>query len=199
MKLLGSSRSPYVVKVRVMIAEKGIACDLEAVAPASEDVAAANPLRKIPVLIRDDGKGLYDSSVIIDYLDGVAPSPKLIPDSFEDRIEIRRWEALGNGIMDAAVAIAHSDRLPAADQDAQKVKQQKKIDAGLATMAKDLGDRDFCHGNDFTLADIACGCATLCLDNWYADMDWRQAHPSLSRHAERMASRESFKTAGSSN
>ncbi|MGY8991187.1 MAG: glutathione S-transferase family protein [Rhodospirillales bacterium] len=195
MKLLGASRSPYVFKVRVMITEKGIACDLEAVGPASEDVAAANPLCKIPVLIRDDGKSLYDSSVMIDYLDGIAPSPKLIPDAFEDRIEIRRWEALGNGIMDAAVAIGHSDRLPAADQGAQIVKQQKKIDAGLATMAKDLGDRDFCHGDSFTFADIACGCAAVCLDCWHRDMDWRQAHPSLARHAERMASRESFKTA----
>ncbi|MDA0262126.1 MAG: glutathione S-transferase N-terminal domain-containing protein, partial [Proteobacteria bacterium] len=191
-------RSPYAFKVMVMIAEKGIACDVEAAAASSAEVAEVNPLCKVPVLIRDDGKSLYDSSVIIDYLDGVASSPKLIPDAFEDRIEVRRWEALGNGIMDAAVGISHADRLPAADQDAQKAKQQKKIDAGLAAMAKDLGDRDFCQGDSFTLADIACGCALVCIDIRRADMDWRQTHPALARHAERMASRQSFKTAGSS-
>ena len=198
MKLLGSSKSPYAFKAMVMIVEKGITCDFEAAGASSAEVANANPLSKVPVLIRDDGKGLYDSSVIIDYLDGVAPRPKLIPDAFEDRIEIRRWEALGNGIMDAAVGINHAERLPAADQDAHKAKQQKKIDAGLVAMAKDLGDREFCHGNGFTLADIACGCALVCLDIRRADMNWRQTHPALARHAERMASRGSFKTAGRS-
>jgi glutathione S-transferase len=197
MKLLGSNRSPYAFKVMVMITEKGIVCDFEASATSSAEVAEANPLSKIPVLILDDGKVLYDSSVIVDYLDGLVPTPKLIPDAFEDRIEVKRWEALGDGIMDAAVAISHADRVPAAEQNAHKAKQQKKIDASLAAMEKDLGNGKFCHGDGFTLADIACGCALVCLDIRCADMDWRQTHPALARHAERMAIRESFKLAGS--
>jgi glutathione S-transferase len=195
MKLLGTKRSPYAHKVIVAVTEKGIPCEFEAAAPSSADVAKSNPLSKIPVLIRNDGKALYDSSVIDDYLDNLVPTPKRIPDAFEDRIEVKRWEALGDGIMDTAVAISHADRVPAAEQNAHKAKQQKKIDAGLAAMENDLGNGEFCHGGGFTLADIACGCALVCLDIRAADTDWRQTHRALARHAERMAIIESFKSA----
>jgi glutathione S-transferase len=107
----------------VMITAKGIPCEFDAAAPSSTEVAEANPLSKIPVLIRHDGKMLYDSSVIVDYLDGLVPTPKLI----EDRIEVKRWEALCNGIMDGAVAISHADRVLTAEQNAHKAKQQKKL------------------------------------------------------------------------
>jgi glutathione S-transferase len=197
MKLLGSKRSPFAFKVMVMIAEKGLDCAIEAAAPSSEEVAEVSPLSKVPVLIRDDGKALYDSSVIVDYLDGLTPNPKLIPKSFEDRIEVKRCEALCDGIMGAAVAIFYEDRVPESQRVAHRSKQQKKIDAGLATLAKDLGDREFCHGDNFTLADIACGSALVCLHFRLPDMDWRQAYPVLARHAERMAERESFKAANS--
>jgi glutathione S-transferase len=197
MKLLGPSRSPYAFKVKVMIAEKGIACELSDAAPSSPEVAAANPLSKVPTLIRDDGRALYDSTLIVEYLDGLADTPKLIPDDFEARIEVKRWEALGNGIMDAAVAIGHENREPEATRKGPEfyAKQQKKIDAGLTTMAKDLGEREYCHGDSFSLADIACGCALVCVDIRVPDMNWRASYPALARHAERMAARESFKNA----
>jgi glutathione S-transferase len=196
MKLLGSTRSPYAFKVMVMVIEKGIACDFEATAPSSSEVAEANPLSKVPTLIRDGGKGLYDSSVIVDYLDGYAINPKLIPDTFEGRIEVKRWESLADGIMDAAVAISHENQLPASERKGPDFysKHKKKIKAGLSAMDKDLGDKKFCHGESFTLADIACGSAIVCLDIRQADLIWRDAHPGLARHAERMASRESFQT-----
>jgi glutathione S-transferase len=195
MKLVGSKRSPYAFKVMVMIAEKGIECEFQASAPSSEEVAELNPLSKVPLFICDDGEVLYDSSVIVDYLDGLAPSPKLIPDAFEDRINIKRTEALCDGIMEAAVAIFYEERVSESGRKAHKSKQQKKIDAGLATLAKYLQDKEFCHGDSFTLADIACGSALVCLDFRLSDMDWRQVYPVLARHAERMAKRGSFKAA----
>lgn len=197
MKLLGSKRSPYAFKVMVMISEKGIDCEFEGVAPSAPVVAEATPLSQIPVLIRDDGDMLYDSSVIIDYLDGVVTNPKLIPDAFEDRIKVKRWEALCDGIMGAAVAIFYEERVPESQRIAHRTKQQKKIDAGLAVLAKDLGGGKFCHEDSFSLADIACGSALVCLDFRLPDMDWRQAYPVLASHAERMSKRESFKAAGS--
>ena len=96
----------------VVIREKGIICELDDVAPSSSQVVAANPLAKVPTLILDDGRALYDSSIIVEYLDGLVATPKLIPEKFEERIEVKRWEALGNGIMDAAVAISHENREP---------------------------------------------------------------------------------------
>jgi glutathione S-transferase len=197
MKLLGSKRSPYFRKALATVTEKGIACDVVEVRPSSPEVTAANPLAKVPTLVRDDGRSLYDSCVIVEYLDGLVATPNLIPEAFEDRIEVKRWEALGNGILDATVMISHENRLPAAQRkDADfYAKQQKKIDAGLQKMEDDLGGREFCHGDSFTLADIACGCALSYLDTTLPDMEWRGTYPGLARLAERLAKRPSFKDA----
>lgn len=193
MKLLGSNRSPYFRKVRAAAIEKGIALDIVEVRASAPEVASANPLAKIPTLIRDDGSPLYDSGVIVEYLDGLGAGPRLIPDAFEARIEVRRWEALASGVMDATVAIYHENQLPEGERKAELfAKQQKKIDAALAAMEEGLGDRDFCCGDGLTLADIACGCALGYLDSNLAGMDWRKQHPGLSRFAARLAERASF-------
>ena len=195
MKLLGASGSPYVRKVRIVFEEKHIAYEQVIVSPSSPEVAQANPLAKIPALICDDGKTLYDSSVIVEYLDGLGALPRIIPENFAARIDVKRWEALGDGIIDATVAISHEDRLPAAQRkDAEwYAKQQKKIYAGLATMEKDLGARNFCHGESFTLADVACGNALGYLDRALPTVEWRKAHPGLGRVSRSLAARESFK------
>ena len=114
MKLFGTDGSPYVRKARVAIAEKGVACEFVAASPRdpASGVSAANPLAKIPTLLLDDGSAIYDSSVIAEYVDGIGSGPKLIPDAFAERIAVRLWEVLGNGILDAAVNIMHDRRLP---------------------------------------------------------------------------------------
>jgi glutathione S-transferase len=109
MKLLQSFTSPYARKVRIVILEKGISgrIVIEAANPAgaeAETVRKANPLGKVPCLIRDDGTGLYDSPVICEYLDSLSPSPMLIPASGEARWTVLRIQALADGIMDAAVS-----------------------------------------------------------------------------------------------
>ena len=197
MKLLGSNRSPYFRKALAMVTEKGITCDVVEASPSSPEVTAANPLAKVPTLVRDDGRSLYDSCVIVEYLDGLVATPKLIPEAFEARIEVKRWEALGNGIMDATVMISHENRLPVAQRKGADfyAKHQKKIDAGLLKMEKDLGGREFCYSDSFTLADIACGCALFYLDTTLPDMEWRKTYPGLAGLAERLAKRTSFKDA----
>ena len=195
MKLYGSVRSPYVIKVRVAIAEKNIACDYEEVAASAAVIAAVNPLAKIPTLVRDDNTGLYDSSVIIEYIDGLSDTPKLIPANFHDRIEVRRWEALGDGIMDALVAIMHDKRLPPAQQrgSAYIDRHHSKVTAGLAAMNQALAIQPFCHGASLTLADIACGCALRYLGQVLPDENWRPHNPALAAHQQRLSERPSFK------
>src|ERR1700759_12337 len=109
MKLLGADGSPYVRKARVAIAEKGVACEFVAASPRdpASGISTANPLSKIPTLLLDDGSAIYDSSVIAEYVDGIGSGPKLIPDTFAERIAVRLWEVLGNAILDAAVNIMH--------------------------------------------------------------------------------------------
>ena len=196
MKLFGVPGSPYVRKVRLVLEEKRIAYDyVHAPAAVREAlVVPLNPLGKVPVLLADDGRAVYDSPVIVEYLDGLAAEPRLIPQAFDDRIEVRRWEALGDGIADATVLISHDYRKPQARrEDAEwHAKQRQKIEHGLAVMSKDLGGREFCFGKCFTLADIAAGYALGYLDQVLPEFEWRKPYPTLSQLATRLAARESF-------
>ena len=196
MKLLGSPGSPYVRKVRIVLAEKRIPYEYIIDRPSNPGsrVAEFNPLGKIPVLVRDDGRAVYDSVVIVEYLEGLVAEPRLIPAAFDDRIEVKRWEALGDGIADATVAVSHDLREPEAQRKpaAWHAKQRGKIERGLAVMEKDLGNREFCFGTSFTLADIAAGFALGYLDQVLPEMDWRRDFSKLKLLATRLAARESF-------
>lgn len=196
MKLFGSTRSPYVLKVRIALHERGVPHDYAEVRASDEQVVKANPLAKIPTLIRDDGRGLYDSSVIVEYADGLGAAPKLIPSDFESRIEVRRWEALGDGIMDAVVEISHANRLPDDQRKGPEfyAKHEGKINSALAAMNAELGHREFCFGTTITLADVACIAALLYLDLVLPDSKWRERNPNLARHLETVRTRPSLKT-----
>ena len=194
MRLFGSPASPFVRKVRIVLEEKGIPHEyvIERPSAPGSRVAQFNPLGKIPVLILDNGRAIYDSPVIVEYLDGVSGEPKLIPADFEQRIEVKRWEALADGIADATVAVNHEYREPA-DKQRPAVwfeKQRQKIGRGLDIMERDLGGREFCFGSRFSLADIAVVYALGYLDYALPQDEWRSAHPNLARFAERMAKRD---------
>jgi glutathione S-transferase len=198
MKLFGSLSSPFVRKVRIALAEKRVGYEFVMEGPSAPGsrVPQFNPLGKVPVLVRDDGSVIYDSAVIVEYADGVGAGPGLIPETFTDRIEVKRWEALGDGITDATVLVSHDYRnAPDKRQSPEWYdKQRKKIVRGLAAMARDLGEREFCHGDRFTLADIAAGYALGYLDYILKEIEWHAAHPNLKRLADRLALRESFAT-----
>ena len=195
MKLLASHTSPYARKVRIAIAEKKIECELVEESPwvPGTSVPNYNPLGKVPVLVLDDGTALYDSRVIVEYLDTVSPVSRLIPEPSRQRIAVKRWEALADGICDAAVAIVLETKRPAKEQSAESLaRQRQKIDRGLTDLANELGDRPWCSGDAYTLADIATGCALAYLDLRHPAIDWRSQYPSLLKLAEKLAKRQSF-------
>jgi glutathione S-transferase len=198
MKLFGSLTSPFVRKVRIVFAEKQIPYEFVKEGPSAPGsrVPQFNPLGKVPVLVRDDGSVVYDSAVIAEYADGIGTGPRLIPDAFADRIEVKRWEALGDGITDATVLISHDYRnAPDRRQPPEWYqKHRTKIVRGLAAMSAELGDREFCYGDRFTLADVAGGYALGYLDYILREIEWRVAHPNLKRLADRLYARDSFQT-----
>src|SRR5687768_10995650 len=102
MKLLGVDHSPYARKVRIVLEEKRIPYEYVRARPSlpGSPVPEYNPLAKVPVLVTDKGKAIYDSSVIVDYLDALGAEPRLIPAEVEQRVDVKRWEALGNGVAD---------------------------------------------------------------------------------------------------
>ena len=196
MKLLGTPSSPYTRKVRVVLAEKRI--DYEFVVDSPSDAATQvplyNPLGKVPVLITDDGTNIFDSRVIVEYLDSASPVTKLIPEDIRQRIQVRRWEALADGCTDAIVALVGEKRRSAAQQLARNIaRQQGKIDRALATMAEDLGARNWCSGEAYSLSDIAVACSLGYLDLRLPELNWRKSYPNLQKLTDRLAQRPSFK------
>ena len=197
MKLIGAVTSPYVRKVRVVMAEKKL--DYQFVLEdvwANDAIVASNPLGKVPCLIMEGGEAVFDSRVIVEYVDTLSPVGKLIPSSGRERAEVRTWEALADGLMDAAI-LARLEQTWGGRRDGERSqawidRQMGKIDAALAAMTKGLGDKPFCAGIHLTLADIAVGCAVGYLDFRFPQIEWRKRHLSLAGLADKLALRQSF-------
>jgi len=195
MKLYTAPTSPYARKVRIVLVEKKIECEYVDANPydAQTTVPEVNPLGKIPVLVLDDGSTLYDSRVIVGYLDTVTPVSRLIPGPSRQRIAVRRWEALADGVCDAALTIVRETKRPAQQQSSEWIAHQTlKIRRGVAELSNDLGNRAWCSGDSYTLADIATGCALGYLDLRHPAIDWRTEFPNLLRLADKLAKRASF-------
>ncbi len=196
MILLYTKTSPYARKVRIVAAEKRIQLELQEVvlADVQNPVPDFNPLGKIPVLILDDGESLYDSSVIVDYLEQRTPVAHILPQDTRNRFQVKRWEALADGVCDAAVAAMMETRRAEHLQDPTWIdKQMLKLTRGLERMENDLADRDYCVGESMSLADIALACLMGYLNLRYPDINFEQRYPKLGQHYKRMQQRESFK------
>ncbi|MFZ5476046.1 MAG: glutathione S-transferase family protein [Myxococcota bacterium] len=154
MRLLYTPTSPYARKVRIALREKGIACEEVFVPPSDSAVADQNPLGKVPALARDDGRALYDSPVILQYLELVAPTPALYPADAPARVEALRWEALCDGICDATVTRMLEGRRASPEAGAL-AHQEAKIARGLAAVERDLAGRAFAVGDTYSVADVA--------------------------------------------
>lgn len=195
LRLIASVTSPYTRKVRIVMAEKRIEChlELEDVWAPDSKIAESNPLSKVPCLIMEDGGAVFDSRVIVEYLDTLTPVAKLIPPNGRERAEVRTWEALADGICDAAILVRQEKQRPAEQQSAKWIERQMdKITRGLEAMAHGLGEKPWCNGAGYTLADIAAGCALAYLDFRFPEIQWRAQHPNLARHYDKLASRPSF-------
>lgn len=197
MKLIGSLASPYVRKVRAVMLEKKIEYDfvLENVWAPDTMIQESNPLGKVPCLIMEDGGAMFDSRVIVEYLDTLTPVGKLIPPNGRERAEVKSWEALADGVADAAMLLRLEHTLrPAEQRSADWIARQKsKIDAGLKAMSVGLKDTAFCAGNQYTLADVAVGCTLDWLSFRFPEVKWRDEYPNLERLLEKLSERPSFK------
>ena len=198
MKLIGSMTSPYVRKVRIVMAEKKLDYQfvLEDVWAADTSMPDANPLGKVPCLVMEGGEAVFDSRVIVEYLDTLSPVGKLIPVQGRERAEVKTWEALADGVVDAAI-LARLEATWAGRSDGQRSqawidRQLGKIDTSLKAMSTGLGDKPFCSGVHFSLSDVAVGCALAYLDLRFAQIDWRERHPNLARLQEKLTQRSSF-------
>ena len=197
MKLIGSLASPYVRKVRVVMAEKKLDYEFvqENVWAPDTKILTSNPLGKVPCLIMEDGGAMFDSRVIVEYLDTLTPVGKLIPAQGRERAEVKCWEALADGVCDAAILVRLERSLRAeAQQSATWIERQMgKVHAGIKAMSVGLGETAFCAGNQYTLADVAVCCALGWLLFRFPEIDWRSEYANLSKLYDKVGERASFK------
>jgi glutathione S-transferase len=152
-----------------------------------------NPLGKVPCLVTDDGSALFDSRVIVEYLDTLSPVGSLIPKGGRERAAVKCWEALADGTLDACVTIVKELQRPVGQQSPEWIERQYgKIDAALSAMETGLGEQNFCMGISYTLADISVGCVLGYMDLRFAHIDWRSTHPNLARLDKKLVARQSF-------
>src|SRR3569623_3640 len=195
MKLLGATASPYVRKVRIVMAEKKLDYEfvLEDVWSADTTISQSNPLGKVPCLVMEGGEALFDSRVIVEYLDTLSPVGKLIPPVGRERAEVKTWEALADGVMDALVLArleSHwAGRAKGERSQAWIDRQAGKAQASFKAMSQGLGEKPFCAGIYLSLADIAVGCALGYADFRFPQIDWRTPHPNLAKLHEKLMTR----------
>lgn len=201
MRLIGSPTSPYVRKVRVVLSEKKLEYQFvsENVWAADTRISASNPLGKVPCLLTDGDEAIYDSRVIVEYLDTLSPVGKLIPATGRERVEVRTWEALADGLLDAAI-LARLEKTWPGRSDTERCaawidRQIKKVDDALAAMSAGLADKPWCvAGTHPTLADVAVGCALAYLDFRFPELPWRERHENLAPLLDqKLAQRPSFR------
>lgn len=195
MKLIGTLTSPYVRKIRIVLAEKKIECEFVIDSPWVEgnQVTRFNPLGRVPVLVLDDGSTVFDSRVIAEYLDAVAPNSRLIPALGRERISVKRWEALADGVLDSAVSAFLESRRPDGERSQSWLDRQRlKIGEGLKAMSQDLGELPWCHGSGMSLADISVVCALGYVSFRLGDIPWGQQYPNLRVLYEKLIQRPAF-------
>lgn len=198
MKLIGSNASPYVRKVRVVMAEKRLDYQFlqEDVWAPDTTIASSNPLGKVPCLVMEGGEAMFDSRVIVEYLDTLSPVGKLIPQQGRERAEVKTWEALADGVMDAGVLCrleaTWAGRAEGERSQTWMDRQRAKMVGGIAAMAKGLGDKPFCSGIHLSLSDIAVGCALGWIEFRFPDIDWRSQYSNLAKLQDKLMLRPSF-------
>jgi glutathione S-transferase len=196
MKLISSPTTPFGRKVRIVLLEKKIPFELVNDIPWNADtqVGNFNPLGKVPVLVLKDGETLFDSRVIVDYLEHLSPVGHILPEDPNSRIHARKIEALADGITDAAALTFLEFKRPEAQQSRDWiVRQQTKIFKGLEALSEALGEAPLFVGNRLSLADIAAGCCLAYLDFRFPDIKWRDAHANLAAFYGKISERPSFK------
>ena len=199
MKLIGSTTSAYVRKVRVVLAEKKLDYQFIEENPweAEQQPGTGNPLGKVPRLVMEGTEAMFDSRVIVEYLDTLSPVGKLIPGTGRERAEVKTWEALADGLLDAG-GLARLEASWAGRSDAQRSqawmdRQMGKVKAALQVMSQGLGEKPFCCGGiHLTLADISVCCALAWLDFRFPELDWRADHPNLAALLVKIGARPSF-------
>lgn len=196
MKLYASPASSYSRKIRVLLIEKDVPHEVEMVNLwEANDLKKTNPIGKVPALKLDDGRVLISSPLIADYVDSRYPDPRFIPADADLRLEVKRWEALADGTMDAVSAGLYEMRFHDEGKRSRDWldRQRGKIDTGFTALEEMLGDREWCVGGAISLADVTVACHVGFITLRRPEFFPPDGYPRLARLCKKMEARESLK------
>ena len=194
--LISATPSPYARKVRIALLEKGIPFKLQTEVPwhAATATPKYNPLEKLPVLILEDGEGVYESRFILEYLEVKFPTPALLPADPDAMLLAKKLEVLCDGVCDAFVLMFFEKMREAGRQSPEWIARQlRKVESGLREIARLVGDREYAVGDHFSLGDIAAGTAAGYIAVRWPEYAWQGMYPNLAAYCERMGTRPSFR------
>ena len=195
LQLISATPSPYARKVRIALAEKGIAFELLTEVPWNDTTSTPkfNPLEKLPVLILEDGSSVYESNYILQYLELKYPTPPMLPADVDGILAARKLEVLCDGVCDALV-LTFFERMRAEGASPEwMARQRRKIDGGVKEMARIVGKGDWAVGDRFSLGDIAAGTLVGYMAVRFPELPWRTQYPNLAELSDRLEQRPSFK------
>lgn len=193
MKLYGSPTSPYVRKARVLIAEKNLQVEFVVEDPWVDNspIITKNPLSKVPALEIGPDNYMFESALVVHYLDHV-DGRSFTPRDPPGYWQAQWWQALGNGIIDAGIARVLETRRPEEKQMPEKMaREEGRIHRAIALAESSFKGGDFLVGNRFSLADLVLGVALQYTDFRYPH-DWRTAAPKIAAWHKAIAARPSF-------
>ncbi len=196
LRLISATPSPYARKVRIALAEKAIPFELVIEVPwdSTTETPRYNPLEKLPVLVLPDGTGVYESRFILEWLEAKHPAPPLLADDIDARLFARQVEVVADGVCDALILLFWERHRPEAQRSTEwQARQMRKVDGGLAALARWAGTAPFIVGGRFGLADIAAGTVCRYLDVRFPEHPWRRRHPDLSAYSDALEQRPSFR------
>lgn len=198
LKLISATPSPYARKVRIALAEKGIPFQLLTEVPwdSTTQTPQYNPLEKLPVLILNNGKSVYESHYILEFIEAKYTNVMgLLPKNDVDgTLFAKQVEVVADGICDALVLLFfEKQREEGKRSEEWMARQQRKVDGGLKVLADWISDKKFFVNDTFGLADIAGGSVLGYLRVRFPEHPWRETYPHLARYSGYLEERQSFK------
>ena len=198
LRLISATPSPYARKVRIALLEKNIAFELVTEVPwdSTTQTPQYNPLEKLPILILDNGKSVYESHYILEFVEAkYTDAPWLLPkDDVDGALFAKQVEVVADGICDALVLLFfEKQREDGKRSEEWMARQRRKVDGGLKALADWIGAKEFFVDDAFSLADIAAGSVLGYLRVRFPEHPWREAYPHLARYSEDLEERQSFK------
>lgn len=201
MKLISAKTSPFARKVRIALHEKALPFELIEDVPWNPDSTTSqfNPLEKLPVLVLDDGTNVYDSRLILEWLEHHHPEPPLLSREPREAFDARRLEVLADGALDALVLLFWEQSRPHPSAPWAD-RQRRKISGGLREIAATVGGNDYAIGGRFGHGDVVVGAAlgafelmhSLGHDPLLGIDHWKESHPGLIPYHQRLERRPSF-------